>query len=397
MKSERAGIVVVGGGYAGVIAALRAWRGARGQMPVTLVSDREWLVERIRLHEVAASGFDANRPLSELLEGTDVRRICARVSRIEQGERRIETETGPIPFEALIVCVGSRVERRAVAGIEEHAFTLDAGEAERLHARVTTLPARARILVLGAGLTGVEAATELAQAHPRLEVLVLTRAEVGAQLGDPRRPRILAGMARLGVEVREHQQVVSIEAQCARLADRSVVPFDVCVWAGGFVAAPLLADSGFEVDGRGRALTDATLRVRGGAPIWIAGDCAAPRGAQGSELIMGCKTALPMGAHAADNVRRMLAGKPERPFGWRDAGYCLSLGRADGVISPLGADGAPTSWSVRGGIGAFVKERVNRYTIRSLHWERRGSFSYRWPKPAAARAQLPAQLEDSHR
>ena len=162
---------------------------------------------------------------------------------------------------------------------------------------------------------------------------------------------------------------------------------------------PLLADSGFEVDARGRALTDATLRVRSRdeAPVWVAGDCAAPRGVAGSELVMGCKTALPVGAHAADNVLRWLSGRPELSFRWRDVGYCLSLGRQDAVISPLGADGAPTSWSLRGALGAFVKERVNRYTIRSLHWERRSLLSYRWPKPRSARVQLPARLEDSHR
>jgi NADH dehydrogenase FAD-containing subunit len=98
----------------------------------------------------------------------------------------------------------------------------------------------------------------------------------------------------------------------------------------------------------------------------------------GSPIKMGCKTALPMGAHAADAALAALTGKFEPPFNFRDTGNCISLGRRDGVIQLRRADGSPTRWVLTGRLAAFVKEQICRYTVVSLEHERRGTRSFRW-------------------
>jgi NADH dehydrogenase FAD-containing subunit len=99
---------------------------------------------------------------------------------------------------------------------------------------------------------------------------------------------------------------------------------------------------------------------------------------------MACKTAMPMGAHVADNIARRLAGLEERPFSFRDGGVCVSLGRVDGVIQSRRIDGIPAPFVFTGKIAAWMKEQVCRYALSSLERERRGK-PYRWWRAAPAR------------
>jgi NADH dehydrogenase FAD-containing subunit len=110
----------------------------------------------------------------------------------------------------------------------------------------------------------------------------------------------------------------------------------------------------------------------------VAGDSACPILDPGSPIHMGCKTAMPMGAHAADAALAALAGKFEPPFNFRDTGNCISLGRADGVIQLRRADGSPSRWVLTGRLAARVKEWICRYTVASLEHERAGTRRYRW-------------------
>lgn len=81
---------------------------------------------------------------------------------------------------------------------------------------------------------------------------------------------------------------------------------------------------------------------------------------------MTCKTALPLGAHAADNVARAIYQRPEQRFGFGDTGSCISLGRHDGIIQTARRDGTPTTTVFTGRLGAWLKERVCRFTVAML-------------------------------
>jgi NADH dehydrogenase FAD-containing subunit len=99
---------------------------------------------------------------------------------------------------------------------------------------------------------------------------------------------------------------------------------------------------------------------------------------------------MPSGAHAADNAARALLGHAERSFDWRHPGLCTSIGRRDGIIQLVRADGSPAGRRVTGRAGAWIKEMVCRYVIAALAWERRG-IAYRWLR--TGRAPGPALLE----
>jgi NADH:ubiquinone reductase (H+-translocating) len=393
MNTKR--LVVIGGGYAGVLAAVRAARRGGRRVEVTLLSERPVLVERIRLHERAARGRSVTRPLAGLLAGSGVELEVTRVVGVDGRRGRVDTEAGPRRFDAAIVAVGSQTTSALPGAV--HASRLDLESASALYSTLTGAAGgreRARrpprLLVVGGGLSGIELAAELCDSGADVEVTLATSAELAPQLSSSARHEIRARLEALGVTVREHAPVRALEPSRA-LGEGWELQFDHAVLAGGFRAAPLLAESGFDVDESGRVPVDATLRPAGHERVFVAGDAARVDLGVGP-LAMGCKTAMPEGAHAADNAVALLRGDATRDFGWRDAGSCVSLGRRRGAIQLVDSTGGATERVVRGRPAALLKELVCRYTLAAIHLERAGLLSYRWPSRVSPRILASSQL-----
>lgn len=157
------------------------------------------------------------------------------------------------------------------------------------------------------------------------------------------------------------------------------------------MASRLGQQAGLQVNERGQIRVDAWLRALSHPMIYVAGDAASL--AESAEalhppLAMSCKAAMPLGAHAADNVSRAVLRQPEKRFAFGDSGVCVSLGRRDGLIQVSHRDGTPTNTIITGRMGAWFKERVCRYTVAMLKWERHALWQYRWLRPAAKRTLL---------
>jgi NADH dehydrogenase FAD-containing subunit len=382
-------LVVIGGGYAGVMAAVRAARRLRGRAQVLLVSDQDALVERIRLHETAAHGRDPRRPLQELLRGTGVVFVHARCDTVDRARREVIADGQSIAYDRLIVAIGSSSASDAVPGAREHAFAL---ESESLPALGSAIERAAehhgRLVVVGGGLSGLEAATELAERHPGLRVALLTRSAVGERLSDGAREHARRACARLKIDLREHVAVERIEPDAVIVPGERIAA-DVCLAAFGFRAPDALKRWGFPTDAVGRARVDAHLRLQETPEVYVAGDCAAVDGALGSPIPSGCKSAIPLGALAGENAAASMREKRERPVDWRDVVWCISLGRADAVIQTMRRDGTPGALWFGGRFGAAVKRFVCWATVRSIELERDGYWEYRYPRVRQARAPAP--------
>lgn len=380
-------LVVIGTGYAGVLAALRAARKARGRVTVTLVGATDQLVERVRLHQQAATGRCVVHPVEKLLAGTGVRFVKARVHAV--GDGRLETDAGVFECARAIVCTGSSVDVDLVPGARAHAIPIDGDRAAELFRRARGVAeCGGRIAVCGGGPSGVELATELAEALPGLQVELVSAGEIVPMLGGPARAHARRALARMGVRVREHTRITTVEADhLDTTAGR--LDFALCAWAAGFRASPLLAASGLPIAADGRVVVDAYLRAR--PNLYVAGDAAAVPAATGGFLPAGCKTAMPMAAHAADSaIAELTGGRPE-VFSYADPGCCVSLGRRDGIFQFMDASGRPRERALTGRLGAWVKEQVCRFTVLSLRAEQKGLFAYRWRR--ASRRALPAATE----
>lgn len=389
MERQTRKIVVIGGGYAGVLCAVRTKRNADAGAEVVLVSASDRFVERIRQHEVAAGSEARAIGLADLLAGTGVRLVQKTAIGIDAAARTVDLGDEVIGYDRLVLALGSRIDVDAVPGVRDHAFTMEPDSALRLRAALPAIAAAGgRLLVCGGGLTGIELASELAERHPGLRVTLVSRAPLGEGLLSPgARRHLRRALERLGVQRVEGVAVQGLEAGRALTSDGPIT-FDACAWAGGFVAPPLPRRAGFAVNERGQVLVDARLRSVSHPEVYAVGDVAAPVEAVGAPLTMACKTALPMGAHAADNLGRELVGEPEQPFRFGDSILCISLGRHDGIVQPRRPDGRNRRWALTGRLGALVKERVCRFTVWSLDRERRG-HGYWWPRPPV-QAALPA-------
>lgn len=352
-------IVVVGGGFAGVWAAAGAARARREagaderDVRVTLVGAADDMVIRPRLYESDPGAMRV--ALDRVLGPIGVRRIAATVTGIDTGSRRItalerDGNRREITYDRLVLAAGSRVTTPPVDGAE-HLFDVDtmpaAAALDGHIGRLAHRPGGAErftAVVVGAGFTGIEIATEL-PARVRavaggddVRVVLVERADVvGPELGPGPRPEVLAALRHGGVEVRLGVGLQSLDRDRAVLTDGSVIPSRTVVWTAGMRASALTEQIPGARDGIGRLAVDEYLRVVGVDGVYAAGDTAAAVAENGHVVMQSCQHAVPQGKLAGANVGADVLGSPLVPFAPNPYVTCLDLGTYGAVLT-LGWD-----------------------------------------------------------
>ncbi|WP_158843228.1 NAD(P)/FAD-dependent oxidoreductase [Saccharothrix deserti] len=352
-------IVVVGAGYAGLAAAKLAakWTDSR----VTLVNARDRFVERVRLHQLVVGQRLRDLPLEDLLKGTGVELVVDRVTGIDADTRKIELTGGALAYDRLIYALGSHANLDGVPGAAEHAHAVSTLEgAEKLAA---ALKSARTVAVTGGGLTGIEAAAELAESRPDLDVLLVTGGGFGQALSEKGRRYLTRAFDRLGIRVRDHANVTEVRADGLVLGTGELITADTVVWTAGFRVPDLAARAGFAVDARGRMVVDETLTSISHPDVMAVGDAAAIKRHDGLELRMACATGLPTAQQAVRGLAKRLNGREPGPLGFRYFNQCISLGRRDGLIQFVNADDSPKERVLTGRLAARYKELVVRGTI----------------------------------
>ncbi|MET9544042.1 FAD-dependent oxidoreductase [Streptomyces sp. NPDC006627] len=380
-------VVVIGGGYAGVMAANRLTQ--RDDVTVTLINPRPELVHRVRLHQLVGGSDDAVVAYQDVLAGR-VRLVVDTVTRIDAAARSVTPAAGaPLDYDYLIYAVGSGSAEPSVPGAAESAHpiaTLE--EAQRLRAVLDATPVTAPVTVVGAGPTGIETAAELAEQGRR--VTLVCGGVLGPYLHTRGRRSVAKRLAELGVTVIDGSdaKVTEVTRDAVRLADGRDLPSEVTVWTVGFGVPDLAARSGLSVDAVGRLLTDETLTSVDDARILAAGDSAAP---SGLPLRMSCLNATPLGARAADTVLSRLAGEQPKSLHQSMYAQCVSLGRNAGIYQFANRSDVAVWLHIDDGLAARIKEMVCKGIPKHLTGEARkpGSFSlHRVPGGVAKRRQL---------
>jgi NADH:quinone reductase (non-electrogenic) len=387
MATPRTHVVVVGGGYAGTLAANHLRR--RTDVDVALVNPRPAFVERIRLHQLVADTGAATADYSTLL-GDGIRLIVDAVERIETADRRVLLQSGAeLDYDYLIYAVGSTGAMPAgVPGAAEFAYSVaDLESAQRLRYALTDLPMTAPITVVGGGLTGIETASELAErGRP---VTLVCGGILGPSLSNRGRRSVAKRLGNLGVNVLE-----SVAAQvcwdAVVLSDGAVLPSAATVWTAGFAVPDLAARSGLRTDALGRLLTDETLTSIDDHRVVAAGDAAAP---SGQPLRMSCQAAGPLGAQAANTVLSRIAGRTPAVLNQAFVGQCISLGRTHGTVQLARTDDTPVNMIVSGRSAASIKEAICKGTLWAIRREAAKPGSYFWLKGGTRPVQLPADQQ----
>ncbi|HEX6443639.1 MAG TPA: FAD-dependent oxidoreductase [Streptosporangiales bacterium] len=341
-------VLVLGAGYAGLVAAKRLARQVHAdEVTVTLVTAFPDFVERPRLHQVATGQRIRPVPVAGFLAGTGVRLVVASVTDIDLAGRTVaavrDGEPEVIPYDTLVYALGSNIDVARVPGVAAHAHSLVGRDAaDRVQVRLHEVAEReGRVVVCGGGLTGIEIATEVAEYSPALRVTLVSGSEPGAWLSGKARAYMRRAFDDLGVRVRSGARVREVHADAVELDDGRRVPFELCLWAGGFRVPALARTSGLAVNSEDRALVDETLESVSHPGVYVIGDAAAVAGSWGTELAMGCRSGGFTGPQVADVIAARLAGREPKPFRFRYVHECISLGRRHGLVQFLDADETP--------------------------------------------------------
>lgn len=173
-------IIVLGAGYAGTFAAGYLARHLHpADFQITVVNAEPDFVERFRLHQVAAGQRLKQRPLAGIFAGTGAQLKIARVRAVD-ADRKTVTVDGdhgiePLEYDTLLYALGSTAAHHDVPGVGEHAHHIASrAAAVRLSDRLDAMGGNGTVLVVGGNLTAIEGATELAESHPDLNVVLTT-------------------------------------------------------------------------------------------------------------------------------------------------------------------------------------------------------------------------------
>jgi NADH:ubiquinone reductase (H+-translocating) len=377
MTEQRTHIVVIGGGYAGTLAAnhLRL----RADVDITLVNPRPRFVERIRLHQLVAGTGDATVDYGSMLS-KDIRLIVDTADHISSSDRHVVLASGAVlDFDYLIYAVGSTaVVPSTVPGAAEFAYPIAEFEhAERLRDALDKLHPDAHVTVVGAGLTGIETASELAEQARR--VTLVCGGVLGPSLSRAGRRSVARWLRRLGVNVQESAVVREVRPDAVVLVDAAStsteLPSALTVWTAGFGVPQLAARSGLHTDALGRLLTDETLTSIDNPRIVAAGDAAAP---SGQPLRMSCQAAGPLGAQAANTVLSRIAETTPAALSQAFVGQCVSLGRSYATFQLAHTDDTPVNAIVGGRFAAPIKETICKATVWAIRREAAKPGSYFW-------------------
>ena len=280
----------------------------RADVNITLVNPRPKFVERIRLHQFVAGNYDATVDYGTLL-GKGVELVVDSATRIDTAARKVQLASGrALDYDYVIYAVGSTGATPAsVPGAAEFAYPIAELElAQRLKDAVDELRPDAPIVVVGAGLTGIETASELAEQGR--SVTLICGGQLAPSLSEPGRRSIAKWLRRHGVTVLETAKVAEVRPNSVVLANGRALPSLATIWTAGFGVPELAAASGLRTDGLGRLLTDETLTSVDDPRVVAAGDCRRTVGPAAADELPGRRAARCAGRqHRAEPHRRHCA------------------------------------------------------------------------------------------
>jgi NADH dehydrogenase len=352
-------VVIVGAGFGGLRAA-RALR--RAPVRVTIVDRHNYHLFQPLLYQVATAGLspeDIAHPVRAILRRQrNAGFRLAEVEAVDLEAKRLETTTGPVPYDFLVLAVGGATNFFGLRSLEKGALPLkDIEDAVAIRNHVLRMfelgvqepdPDRRRamltIVVVGGGPTGVEAAGALSELvrlvltkdFPTLDVKDVRVALLEATdrlLADlPERLREYTGetLWRKHVEVRFGARVVGFDGERVALQGGEVIPARTLLWAAGVRAAALADHVRSRQGSLGRLVVRPTLQLPDRDEVFAIGDAAFVE-TSGAALPMMAPVAMQQGELAARNVGHLARGEPLESFRYRDPGSLATIGRTAAV------------------------------------------------------------------
>lgn len=376
-------VVVVGGGFAGLDSAVGLDRvlGWSEQLELTVIDRKNYFLFPPLLPSVSVGAIETRQvtyPFRRIFEATNVRFKKETVERIDLERNLIiskvdvaaDADGGSLrvrhdetPFDYLVLAPGSTTQTFNTPGCEHAFFMRELGDAIALRNHIIDCFETAaresnralaqemlRFVVIGAGPTGVEVASEvrdlidkvLLPRYPELDptlidvVLVDTGERVLPGWNSAVAESAERQLSHLGVRVLHQARVEQISTDWVKLKGGTKLEARTACWCAGVAAAPLMARTGLKLDRAGRVAVEADCRVPGHPNVFVLGDAATFPGKDGRPLPPLGQVAFQQGAHTARNLVRLLRGEATRPFEYFDFGQLVSVGHQFAAVRLLG-------------------------------------------------------------
>jgi NADH dehydrogenase len=387
-RDARAGILILGGGFAGATVARRL-----GRIGATVVSDENALLFTPMLPEVASGSLEPRHvvvPLRQMCPHAEL--VLGEVTAIDTDARvvSVHNEVGELQYhyEHLVIALGAVSRTLPVPGLAEYGvgfktfydavYLRDHVLRELELADNELSPDRAAahlgFVFVGAGYAGVEALAELhdlvqdaLRDYPKLRGIrqrwVLVEAQDTILPAIPSRLGEYASelLARRGIEILTGTRLEAVHVDRVELTGGRVINAHTLVWSAGVAPRRLVADLDLPTDDRGHLRVDQSLRVEGRDDVWALGDAARVINAATPGRIdpPTSQHAIRQARHLARNLRATLAGEPLTPYGYRALGQVATLGRYRGIADVLGV-------RVSGLLGWFITRSYHLYAMPLL-------------------------------
>lgn len=337
--------LILGAGYAGLAAATKM-KPTPG-LEALLIEQNAYHTFETRLHEAAAHNTPVTLPLTPLLRGTGVQLEQASVESVDVDAREVSLKDGRVlTYDQLIVGLGSVTNFYRIPGLAENAAELkqltDADEIFNFVNRAYSSDYQGQrdIVVGGAGLTGVELVTELAQ---RAEVLSRERGlppfqiylvEAGPKIlpviDDPLRQKAENTLREYGIHILVGHRLMSATADSVTVqthgGEQKVISAGKIIWTGGIQARDIVRGGRLEKGPGGRIAVDEYLRARGYPDVFVIGDMGLALNQDGKPVPTTAQHAGQQGRLTGKNLLRLAKGEELQPYEPTTLGEFVSLG-----------------------------------------------------------------------
>jgi NADH:quinone reductase (non-electrogenic) len=359
IANKKPRIVIIGGGFGGLKAAESL---ARLPVAITLVDRRNHHTFQPLLYQVATAGLspaEIAAPIREIMaRHSNVEVLLGEVYGFDLDRRIVKIQGFELTYDYLVVAAGAshayfgHYEWELLApglktiedALEIRRRVLLAFELAEREAAVNGQHKPLSFVVVGGGPTGVELAGTLAEIanrsladdfrniNPKQTRIILLEAGPFVLPAYPQDLRESAKrqLEKLGVDVRLNSAVTDVRAGEIKVGSE-IVPATLVLWAAGVSASPLGRALGTPTDRNGRVLVEADLTLPGHPEVFVIGDLASLKQAEGTQLPGVAPVAMQEGRWVAKQIAADLAGNPRQPFHYVDKGSLATIGRAAAV------------------------------------------------------------------
>jgi NADH dehydrogenase len=369
---KRHRVVILGGGFAGIYAAIELDKefATRADVEVTLVNRENFVLFTPMLHEIAAGDLDITNivnPIRKLLQHVHfiegmVQHIDLEMKQVVVGHG-LDGHTHEVEFDQLVLAMGSVTQFFGLPGVEKNALTMKSlSDAIQLRNRLIAVleaadtecsagerQALMSVAVAGAGFAGVETLASIndflrssLRYYPRLSSadLRLTLIHPGEAILPELSPSLgkyaQEKLEGRGIQVLARSRVVSYDGSQIALAEGNSIPAKTLIWTAGTTPNPLMSTLPCQTE-RGRVKVTAEMAVPDWPGIWALGDCAlVPDLSTGKFCPPTAQHALRQGKVLAQNIVAYLDGGPYRKFNFKTIGQLATIGHRAGVASVFG-------------------------------------------------------------